>query len=366
MRKRVAVLAVVCLWIAAPGAQAPDRFVTTADTLVANPLFFHGKRVVVRHPVRRTDRLVQLDATSKPVYIFWREQPSGSEGEIRGEFWDLGRMQEGDERFSSFDFRAVVEEANKGRWPAREQVFVILNAAFIPVPPPTTPTIRSIVLAPEQFDNRTVTLTGRFKGRNLYGDLPQGVSKSKWDFVLQSADAAVWITGLRPKGKDFDLDPGARVDTGRWVEVTGIVHRDVAALWIAGESIRVATAPTDIPVEAPQPRLIVEPPPSVIFSAPLADDTDFPVSGRVRIQFSRDMNGTTFHGRVRIHYIGPNPPATAPTSTATYDEGTRSLEIKFKDPLPRFQSMSIELQEGIAANDGQVLKPWTLRFSTGG
>ena len=46
------------------------------------------------------------------------------------------------------------------------------------------------------------------------GDLPQGVAKSKWDFVLQSADASIWVTGLRPKGKDFDLDPSARVVTG--------------------------------------------------------------------------------------------------------------------------------------------------------
>ncbi len=367
MPKSIVVAVVVLLCAAGAVAQAPDRIATTADELIANPLFFHGKRVVLRHPVRQTDRLTALDATSKPVYIFWRERPSATEGEIRGEFWDLGRMQEGDERFTNLDFRAVVEEANKGRWPARDQVFVILNASFIPGPAATSPTIRSIVLTPEQFDNRSVTLTGRFKGRNLFGDLPQGVAKSKWDFVLQSADAAIWITGLRPKGKDFELDPGARVDTGRWLEVTGTVHRDAAALWIAGESIRLTTAPTDAPVEAAQPRIVIEPPPTVIFSAPLADETDFPVTGRVRIQFSRDMNPTTFQGRVRLRYTGPNAPTTAAlASTATYDEGTRSLELKFKEPLERFQTITIDLLEGIAAIDGQPLKPWTLRFSTGG
>jgi hypothetical protein len=367
LRKSLAALCVLIVCAAAAVAQAPDRIATTADGLVMNPLFFHGKRVVLRHPIRQTARLVELDATSKPVYIFWRERPSGTEGEIRGEFWDLGRLQEGDERFSSFDFRAVIEVANKGRWPARDQVFVLLNATFVQGPPATAATVRSIVLTPEAFDGRTVTITGRFKGRNLFGDLPQGVSKSKWDFVLQSADAAVWVTGLRPKGKDFDLDPGARVDTGRWLEVTGTVHRDADALWVAGESVRQSTAPTDTPVEAAQPPIVVEPPPSVIFSAPLADETDFPVAGRVRIQFSRDMNARTFQNRVRVHYSGPNAPTGAPpASAATYDEGTRSLEIKFKEPLERFQTITIELQEGIAAIDGQPLKPWTLRFSTGG
>jgi Bacterial Ig-like domain len=367
LRSGSALVAALLFGAAAAVAQAPDRIATTADALVANPLFFHGKRIVVRHAVRQTERLAELDATVKPVYIFWRERPSGSEGEIRGEFWDLGRMEEGDSRFSSYDFRPVVEAANNGRWPARDQVFVILGATFIPGPPPTTPTVRAIVLTPEQFDNRTVTLTGRFKGRNLFGDLPQGVAKSKWDFVLQSADAAIWITGLRPKGKDFELDPGARMDTGRWLEITGTVHREGVSLWVAGDSIKLAAAPADAPVEVAAPVIPAEAPPSVIFSAPLADETDFPVAGRIRIQFSRDMKGATFENRVRTRYSGPNAPAVAPpASTATYNDGTRSLEIKFKEPLERFQTITIQLDEGITAIDGQPLKPWMLRFSTGG
>lgn len=347
-------------------AQAPERIATTAEALVANPLFFNGKRVVLRHAVKETGRLSELDSTTKPVFVFWKDTPGGSDGEIRAEFYDLGRMIEGDQRFSSYDFTPVIEAASHGRWPARDQVFVLLGATFVSSPPPTTPSIRAIALLPEQFDNRQVTLTGRFRGRNLYGDLPQGVAKSKWDFVLQSADAAIWITGLRPKGKDFDLDPSARVDTGHWVEVKGTVQRDGTSVWLAGESIRQATAPTDGPIEVAAPPLPAEPPPSVIFSAPLADDTDFPIAGRIRIQFSRDMNEKTFNGRVRIHYGGTTPPPNAPPNfTVTYNDGNRSLEIRFKEPLTPFQPVVIELGEGITAIDGQPLKPWTLKFTTG-
>ena len=142
-----------------------------------------------------------------------------------------------------YDFRPVVEAASNGRWPGRDQLFVILGATFVEGPASTDATIRAIALSPEQFDNRTVTLAGRFKGRNLFADLPQGVAKSKWDFVLQSADGAIWVTGLRPKGNDFDLDPEARADTGKWLEVTGVVHRDAANLWIAAQSLRRAAAP---------------------------------------------------------------------------------------------------------------------------
>ena len=348
------------------GAQPPERIATTADALIADAIFFHGKRVAVRHAVRQKDGLTELDATAKPIFVFWKDQPSGSDGEIRGEFWDLGRLEEGDQRVSSYDFRAMLDTANNGRWPARDQMFVLLGATFVPGPAASAATIRAIALAPEQFDNRQVTIEGRFKGRNLYGDLPQGVAKSKWDFVLQSADAAVWITGLRPKGKDFDLDPGARVDTGRWLAVTGMVHREGSAIWVAGETVRQATAPSEGPVES-APAAPQEPAPSVIFSAPLAGETDFPADGRVRIQFSRDMNSASFRDHVTAHYTGTNAPAgVALALTVSYNDGNRSIEVRFKEPLQRFQVVTIQLGEGITAIDGQPLRPWSLRFTTGG
>jgi hypothetical protein len=361
------VVAIAAVCSALPlGAQAPDRIATTADALIASPIFFDGKRIVIRHALRQADRLTQLDATPKPIYIFWKEPPVGSDGEIRGEFRDLGRMQDGDDRFSSYDFRPILEAANNGRWPGRDQVFVILGATFVEGPAGSAPTVRAIALTPAQFENRSVTLVGRFKGRNLYGDLPQGVAKSKWDFVLQSADASIWITGLRPKGKDFDLDREARVDTGRWLEVKGTVERDGASVWIAGESVRLATAPAEVPVEIRAPAAPQEQAPAVIFSAPLADETDFPVDGRVRIQFSRDMNGASFRDHVRIRYGGTNPPLAAPPAfTLAYNDGTRALEIRFREPLARFQPLVIQLDEGITAIDGQPLRPWTLRFTTG-
>jgi hypothetical protein len=366
LRKSLALAVVVFGAALSAAAQPPERIATTADALVANALFFNGKRVVVRRAVKEVGRLIELDATAKPVYVFWKDRPGGSDGEIRGEFYDLGRMQEGDSRFSSYDFTPVVEAANKGRWPGRDQIFVLLGATFVESPAPTVPTIRAIALAPDQFDNRNVTLVGRFRGRNLYGDLPQGVSKSKWDFVLQSADAAIWVTGLRPKGKDFDLDASARVDTGRWLEVKGTVERDAAATWLAGESVRLTTAPTEAPVEVAGPPLPPEPPPTVIFSAPLADETDFPVGGRIKIQFSRDMNGSSFTNRVQIHYGGATPPPVAPPAfTFNYNDGNRSLEIRFKEPLIPAQVVVIQLDDGITAIDGQPLKAWTLRFTTG-
>ncbi len=118
-------------------------------------------------------------------------------------------------------FSQVTAAASNGRWPGRDRVFVLLGASIIASPPATDTSLRAIALAPAQFENRGVTVVGRFHGRNLYGDIPQALNKGKWDFVLQSADAAIWVTGIRPRGRNFELDPGARADTDKWVEVKG-------------------------------------------------------------------------------------------------------------------------------------------------
>ena len=84
--------------------------------------------------------------------------------------------------------------------------------------------MRNLVLYPDRFVNQKVTITGQFGGRNL-GDLPDAPGRSRYDFVVRSSDAALWVVNLRPRGRDFELDLGARIDTGRWVEVSGIVQQ---------------------------------------------------------------------------------------------------------------------------------------------
>ena len=347
-------------------AQTATRVATYVEALVAAPVFFHGKQVALRQPVTGSGELTRLEGTSKPVFVFWKDQPSSRGNELRGEFWDLGRLQPDDSRFSTVRFEPILEAASRGQWPARDQVFVILSASLIEAPLPPAPTIRAIALAPDRYAEREVRVVGRFRGRNLYGDLPTPLNKSKWDFVLQSADAAVWITGMRPRGDDFDLDPGARVDTGRWLEVTGVVRREGARLWIEASAFKLATAP-EVPVEIAVPVRPPEPPPEVIFSAPVPEEVDVERSTAVRVQFSRDMDGMTIRDRIRVSYVQPPaggaPPP--PAFTAIYDEGTRSIEIKFAGPLERFQTVKVELLDGITSLDGQPLPPWTLTFSTG-
>lgn len=352
-------------------AQSSNRLATTAEALVGSPVFFHGKQIVVRRDVEAAGALMRLAATAKPVFVFWRDSASAPRnGEVRGEFWDVGRLERADSRFSSVDFQPILEAAANGQWPARDQVFIILGATAVDSPLPEDPNLRSLALAPERYIGKGVTVTGRFRGANLLADLPQGAgTKGRWDFVLQSADAAVWVSGVRPRGKGFDLDVNARVDTGHWLKVAGTLRRDGALPWIDATSISEATAPTETVVEvavAPPP----QPVPEVVFSTPTAGETDADRVAPVRIQFSRDMDGKTLSGRVKVSYVGPAPAGASgapPASTVRYVEGNRALEIKFAAPLDRFREVKVELLEGILSNvDNRPLAPYVLTFTTGG
>jgi Big-like domain-containing protein len=380
VRLAVVVIAVSCAQLF---AQPASRFATTMTSLRTSPVFFHGKQVAVLGSVNETREGARLEpesgaapgdaasaGTKAPIFVFFRERPSRSSGEVRGEFWDLGRLTEGDTRFSNYDFKPLLEATTQGRWPSRDQVFVLLGASMIETKLPDAPTLRAIVLAPDRYEGKSVTISGRFRGRNLYGDLATPLSNSsKWDFVMQSADAAVWISNLRPKGKGFELDPGARLDTGRWVQVAGIVRRDGGRPWIEGREIEQVSAPEETTAEVVVPLTAPEPPPTIVFTTPVPDEPDVDVATPVRIQFSRDMDGRTFKGRVRITYL-PSAQAgaelTPPTYTPTYNVGNRGLEIKFAKPLERFQKVSVELLEGITTIMGDPLKPWSMTFTTGG
>jgi hypothetical protein len=349
----------------------PTRFATTAEAIVAAPVFFHGKTIAVRRDVEAAGQFWKLTNTAKPVYVFWRQAPNlPRDAEVRGEFWDIGRIEKTDTRFNNVNIQSLLDVATNGSWPARDQLFMIVNASAVESPLPAEPTLRALALAPEQYIGKGVTVTGRFRGANLFADLPSAAgTKGRFDFVLQSADAAIWVTGVRPRGRGFDLDVNARMDAGRWLQVAGTLRRDGALPFVEATSVAEGKAPNDTTVEVVMPPRPPEAPPTVVFSAPTADETDAERALPIRIQFSRDMDPKSFANHVRVSYVGPavaDAPAL-PALTIRYVEGTRALEIKAATPLDRFRAVKVELLEGIVSNiDNQPLAPWSMTFTTGG
>jgi len=72
-------------------------------------------------------------------------------------------------------------------------------------------------------DGKPVRAIGQFRGGNLCKDLPEASRRDPLDWVLQTSEGALWVTGRRPAGKGFQLDPAYRADTNRWLEVRGKV-----------------------------------------------------------------------------------------------------------------------------------------------
>jgi hypothetical protein len=68
------------------------------------------------------------------------------------------------------------------------------------------------------------TVTGQFRGANLCRDLPAETRRDAADWVLLTPEGPVWVTGRRPAGRGFTLDPAYRGDTSRWLEVAGKVQ----------------------------------------------------------------------------------------------------------------------------------------------
>ena len=375
----VLLLAALCAPPAAL-AQRAGRRAVTLESLTAAPLFFHGTEVVVLADVEADgvlaylvddvgSRLLTLDVTPPPEGIRERLEATGT-------FYDLGRLEPDDTRLANLPLDRLTTALLGKPWPGVGELPLLVASSTRVVAGGDTSggaTLRALALDPAAHLDSAVTISGRFRGRNLYGDLPAAPGQSRWDFVLASVDAAVWVVGREPKGDGFELDVQARIDTGRWLEVSGRVALHNGMAVIDASRIALADPPADRqPIVPVRPRQ--GPAPEVIFSAPLEDEVDVPADTTVRIQFSRDMEPDSFGGRVAVAYGGPEAAAGAAAAAgadgigfeAAYRPRNRVLEIRFDVELERFRTIEVQLLEGITATDGAALPPWTLSFFVGG
>lgn len=358
-------------------AQIASRRAASAAALLAYPGFYQGQPVVVRGNLVTRDQPVLLSKSverSIPL-IFKGSSPVDGPVELRATFWDVGRLQREDPRITSNGLDRLLPNGLEGDWPRPGEVIALTVTDAMAVKPSSVASLRDIALDPSQYVGQRVRIAGQFRGRNLYGDAPQAPGVSQWDFVLRAADAAVWITGLRPRGRGFNLDVGARVDTGTWLETTGIVREGKGLVWIEGQQVAL-TKPTLETRNAEVPPIPqMGPPPEVIFSDPAEGEIDVALKAPIRLQFSREMNPDSFKGNVRWRFMavdavnaGPSTPRDADrVAEFKYDGAKRSLEVRLPiDDSATYRNVVLELADGIAATDGAKLKPWQLTFSFGG
>jgi hypothetical protein len=340
-------------------AQAQPRRATTVTAIRAYPGFYHQQTVFVVGNVTGLDDRATIGTDEGAIKLVARELPREGKVEARGQLLDIGRMSQDDPRLIPFNLLDRIRAAYQDRWPKPGEELILLLGGTAPPPVATdvtSPPLRALAMEPGRFDGQKVTITGQFRGRNLFGDLPEAPAQNRYSFVLRSADAAVWVMGVQPKGRTFNFDPGKRIDSGRWVKVQGIVRTAKGLTWLEGTSIELAPAPeetTEVAIDLPPP-----PPVEILFTAPAEGEGDVRTTARIRMQLSRDLNPDTLKDRIRF-----TPDVTF---TTNYTKENRALEIRPTDALPPFKPIKMEILEGVTGTDGGPMAPFTLTFTTGG
>jgi Big-like domain-containing protein len=364
---------------ASTSAQPQVRRATNIAALLAYPTFYTGRPIVIVGKVGVEKDEIRVSSDAGSIRIVSKGNAPDGIDEVRGEFWDIGRMKPDDLRLSTYDLRTTFHIDPDGPWPKAGEVTAIIATSVTPAQAPPAPSIRAIVLNPDRYLDQKVTISGQFSGRNLMGDLPDAPARSRYDFVLRAADAAIWIINMRPRlkgpdGKDFELGLDARIDTSRWLEVRGTVQQGRGLMWLDAEagSLKLSKPPTEPTPTEEAIRVPAGPPPEVIFSTPTEDETDVATTTNVRVQLSRDLDQATLKGHIQVRYLASQSaergePDTPPIEfTARYNPANRVVEIRFAKPLERFRTVKVEFGGGITGTDGQPLKPWVLTFALGG
>jgi hypothetical protein len=238
--------------------------------------------------------------------------------------------------------------------------------------------LESLVTAAGQRDGQMVRVVGQFRGRNLYRDLPSSSQKRSDDWVLNDDGYAIWVSGKKPRGSGFRLDPGLKRDTGKWLEVTGRATTSRSVTYVRAERIRLIDAPKRAdagadPAATPPQR--ARQAPVVVFSLPL-DGEQIPEATLFQLQFSKDMGEDSFTGRVVLRYAGERRAGDRLFDGVhyEYDGGLRVLTIDPGDTLrlgrevqllllegiEDIEGMSLEAREGIAVGEEEVVD--VLRF----
>ena len=253
--KRSIFLLVALAVATAASAQTATRRSTNIASLIAYPGFYHGRPILMVGTVTTTDNGLRVSDDSGSIRLLSKGPAPEGLDEIRGEFWDIGRMKPDEPQLAGYDLKRTFNVDPGGAWPRPGEVTAIIATAVSQAQLPAAPSIRAIALNPSRYVDQKVTVTGQFGGRNLFGDLPDSPGKSRYDFVLRSADSAIWVSGAQPKGKGFNLSLDARIDTGRWLEITGVVRMGRGLEWldVGGDGIQLGKAPTDTPPADTEP-----------------------------------------------------------------------------------------------------------------
>lgn len=340
-------------------AQPLMRRVTTIETVRQFPGYYHLQNVLLRGEVVESNTQLVMRANDFDLALVNPALAAKGPIEVRGQVFDVGRLEREDSRLADYVTRRGSRE-----WPRPGQEMAISITSATPSDPAVQPTVRALALEPWRFEGRPITVVGNFRGRNLFGDLPDAPGKGRYDFVLSGSEGAIWVTGIRPRGRGFDLDVERRIDSDKWLRLTGTVSRIRSLVVLTATEVALTAAP-DLVSQAEEPAApapLLEPA-TVVFSVPTNGESDVARTATMRVQLSKGLRPESLAGHMRVTYTGERPvPVEFKTS---YDPVLRVIQLTFARPLDQFRTVSVELLPGILAFDGAPVTPWGMTFGVG-
>ena len=255
IRRIIRVLFPALLLVTVADAQTNVRRLTTVDALRQYPGFYHLQNVLVRGELATEGHAdVSPCRRTRSARVPRRRCQHAKRRRRRARALPGRRTSRGGR---SSRRQASTTVATPSKWPQPGEELIVRISATSETQPVAGASVKSIAIEPWRYDGQTVTITGNFRGRNLFGDLPGAPGKSKYDFVLRGTEGALWVTDVRPRGQGFDLDINRRVDTDRWLEVTGTVVREKGLVSLKATRVSLSKAPqvvaSDEPSAPPRP-----------------------------------------------------------------------------------------------------------------
>ena len=95
-----------------------------------------------------------------------------ADAEITGLYVDVGRLERTDARVTA-DFGTLSQRVLRRDWPAPGELLAVIVDTAVAAEPMNAPSVRHVALDPGRYVEQEVTVVGRFRGKNLYGDLPE-------------------------------------------------------------------------------------------------------------------------------------------------------------------------------------------------
>ncbi len=224
--------------------------------------------------------------------------------------------------------------------------------------------IGELTAEPDPWLSHRIEIVGKFRGNNLYGDLSIRDKKTPRDFVLKTATDAIWVTGMRPAGQGFRLDPKRRRDTNKWLRVFGRPWLADGKVYLRAERIEMADdpgnealEPVDIRVAEREEREANFGPLEIVFALPLDGEREIPLDASFRVQFSNRMVEQSFHASVDLLYDDEPDENPFPELEVTYEEGSRTLVVNPNGMLDPERELRLILYREIEDEHGQQLEP---------